>query len=81
MRKLKKHLYLTIKILVCALCAGSLFYLGEQYETQKLYIIRDPVIIYSNLTLEKVTKEGLFGIISEAKLENLLKMQEKLPFE
>ena len=74
------------KLLIISAVVLNLFLFGItawrfiSQELSEKVIIKDPMVIYDNMKIEQMDRQGVYGIISEAKLKELLDMKEQVPF-
>ena len=77
-KRLGVYIGVLVLVLVIGVFAGFLLTLTIKWNDK---IIKDPMIIYDNHKIEKMDRQGIIGVISEAQMKEMLNIQETVPFK
>ena len=70
MKKITNSILLTLAVIIALI---TCYLIGvDAGKRQKELVIRDPVVIYDNMKIELMDNRGIYGIISERKLKELI---------
>ncbi len=77
----KKEIVIVISCVIGGGVLFGMFFVGYYFGLNESSIIKDPMMIYDNTKIEKIERQGIYGIISEERLQRFIGKKNELPFK